>query len=246
MELSPLVPELVTLHVWRVPVTRVPHALTAMARDRRPVAQAPGHTFHKLLGTGDGRTFTVRDGDLRRWALLVCWSDARAAATFEHSAVVRRWDGWSAAGGERFRVAMTPLTSKGWWDGRQPFGDASPAGDRAGEHTGMVAALTRARLRPRLTPAFWRAVPPVNTRLHDSPGLVTSLGIGEAPLGRHGTFSLWESTTALTDFAFGSAEHRRVIAQTRETGWYSEELFARFAVVEAGGWIGGQHIRLVT
>jgi hypothetical protein len=242
MELSPLVPELVTLHVWGVPTARIPHAVAAMARDRRPVAQAPGHTFHKLLGTGDGRTFTVKDADPRRWALLVCWSDARAAATFEHSAVVRRWDSWAAAGGERFRVAMTPLASRGWWDGRQPFGDPGPASER----TSMVAALTRARLRPRLTPAFWRAVPPVNARLHDSAGLVTSLGIGEAPLGLQGTFSLWESTKAMTDFAHGSPEHRRVIAQTRETGWYSEELFARFAVVEASGWIAGQHISLVT
>ena len=81
MGLTPLVPELVTLHVWGVPTARIPQAVAAMARDRRPVAQAPGRTFHKLLGTGDGRTFTIRDADPRHWALLVCWSDARAAAS---------------------------------------------------------------------------------------------------------------------------------------------------------------------
>lgn len=242
MELSPLVPKLVTLHVWGVPTARIPQAVAAMARDRRPVAQAPGHTFHKLLGTGDGRTFTIRDSDPRHWALLVCWSDARAAENFERSPVVRRWDGWAAAGGERLRVVMTPLSSRGRWDGRQPFGSPVPQPG----FEGPVAAITRARLRPRLTPTFWRAVPPVNARLHASPGLVTSLGIGEAPVGLQGTFSLWESATALTDFAHGSAEHRRVIAQTRETGWYSEELFARFAVVEALGTIGGQRIQIVT
>jgi hypothetical protein len=241
MELTPLVPELVTLHVWGVPPARMPQALTAMARDRRPVAQAPGHTFHKLLGTGDGRTFTIKDTDPGHWALLVCWSDARAAEIFESSAVVRRWDRW-AAGGERLRLAMTPLASKGRWDGRQPFGDPAATG----EHTGAVAALTRARLRTRLTPAFWRAVPQVSARLHDSPGLLTSLGIGEAPLGRQGTFSLWESPAALADFAYGSPEHRRVVAQTRQVGWYSEELFARFAVVEALGCLGGKGIEIVT
>jgi hypothetical protein len=242
MELTPLVPELVTLHVWGVPATRVPQALTAMARDRRPVAQAPGHTFHKLLGTGDGRTFTIRDADPRHWALLVCWSDARAAEIFERSAVVRRWDGWAGGRGERLRLAMRPLASKGLWDQRQPFGDPAPTVP----HTGTVAALTRALLLPRLTPSFWRAVPEVSARLRSSPGLLTSLGIGEAPFGRQGTFSLWESAAALAEFAYGSPEHRRVVAQTREVGWYSEELFARFAVVEAQGSFGGRGIHIVT
>lgn len=242
MGLIPLVPELVTLHVWGVPAARIPHAVAAMARDRRPVAQAPGHTFHKLLGTGDGRTFTIRDADPRHWALLVCWSDARAAEIFERSAVVRRWDGWAAGGGERLRLAMTPLASKGRWDQRQPFGDPAPTEPSIGP----VAALTRARLRPRLARAFWRAVPDVSARLHNSPGLVTSVGIGETPVGRQGTFSLWESAAALDDFAYGSSEHRRVVAQTRRVGWYAEELFARFAVVRAQGSLGGREIQIVT
>lgn len=243
MDLAPLVPELVTLHVWGVPTRRVPQSVIAMARDRRPVAQAPGHTFHKLLGTGDGRTFTVRDADPRHWALLVCWSDARAADGFERSPVVRRWDARAAVtdGGERLRVAMTPLASRGWWDDRQPFGEPEPR-----PYDGPVASLTRARLRPRLTPAFWRAVPPVSARAHQSPGLITTLGIGEAPLGRQGTFSLWESTGAIEAFAYGSPEHRAVIEQTRTVGWYSQELFARFAVVEARGSFGGRRIDIVT
>jgi hypothetical protein len=242
MDLAPLVPELVTLHVWGVPAGRIPGAVAAMARDRRPVAQAPGHTFHKLLGTGNGRTFTPRDADPRHWALLVCWSDVRAADRFERSTVVRRWDTRAAAaGGERLRVAMTPLASRGWWDNRQPFGNPE-----ARPFAGPVAALTRARLRARLTPAFWRAVPAVSARLSGSPGLLASLGIGEAPVGRQGTFSLWDSPGALEAFAYDSPEHRKVVAQTREVGWYSEELFARFAVVEARGSLGGVGFDIVT
>lgn len=232
------VPALVTLHVWGVPRTAAPAAFLAMGRDRRPVRRTPGLRFAKLLGTGDGRTFTVRDADPRHWGLLATWADAEAAAAFEGSSVVRRWD---ARAEERLRVALRPLTSTGRWAGRQPFGTPVPQ-----RHDGPVAALTRARLRPRLARQFWRAVPPVSTVLHASPGLLLALGIGEAPVGLQGTFSLWESAAALRDFAHGSPEHRAVIARTHEVGWYAEELFARFAVVSAVGSLGVARLHLET
>ena len=136
---------------------------------------------------------------------------------------------------------MEPLTSKGTWAGRRPFGADPPR-----QYDGPVAALTRARIKPSLTRAFWSAVPPVSSRLHDSAGLLASLGIGEAPVGLQGTFSLWESAAALRDFAHRSPEHQAVIAATRQRGWYAEELFARFAVRSAVGRLGGVPIHIVT
>lgn len=229
-------PALVTVHLWGVAASRVPAAFTAMARDRGPVRRQPGLRFAKLLGTGDGRTFTVRDADLRHWALLATWDSAEAAERFEQSAVIRRWDTRSH---ERLRVAMTPLTSKGEWSGQRPFGDPEPV-----KHPGPVAAVTRARLRPGRAAAFWRSVPPVSARLRQSPGLLLALGIGEAPIGLQGTFSLWSSAADLRDFAHRTPEHTEVVARTHEVGWYSEELFARFAVVTASGSYAGQRIEL--
>jgi hypothetical protein len=78
---------------------------------------------------------------------------------------------------------------------------------------------------------FWRSIPPVVLDLHQSPGLCFSIGIGEAPIGLQGTFSLWESADALRDFAYKNAPHRAVIEDTKRFNWYSEELFARFDLI---------------
>ena len=69
-----------TLHLWRVEAGGVPRALLRMGLDRTRVRRTPGLRFAKLLGTGDGRTFTVRDADPLRWGLLATWTSPEAAA----------------------------------------------------------------------------------------------------------------------------------------------------------------------
>jgi len=83
--------------------------------------------------------------------------------------------------------------------------------------------------------SFWRSVPPVTASLKGSPGLIHALGIGEAPIGLQGTFSIWENAAALRNFAYGGQAHQKAIAATAEHQWYSEELFARFAVIHERG-----------
>jgi hypothetical protein len=238
-----VVPALVTLHVWGVPARQVPAALAAMVTDRRAVNRSPNLTFVKLLGTSGVRTFTPRDADPRHWAVLACWSDPRAVEIFEASDVVRSWDRRAHVdrGGERLRVVMRPLASKGRWSGRMPFGEPEPQ-----PYTGTVAAITRARLRAARAATFWRAVPPVSARLARAPGLRLALGIGEAPVGLQGTFSVWDDAAALQDFAYGTPEHADAIRRTPQVGWYREELFARLAVLAASGSLGGVALGPVT
>ena len=226
----PETPAVVSLHIWGVPTRHVPTAITHMARHRRAVRTLPGVRFAKLLGTGDGRTFTVRDADPLRWGLLATWADPGAAARFEGSPVVRAWE---ADAVESCRLDLRPVASRGTWSGRSPFGDPVPV-----RHDGPVAALTRARLRASAAPGFWRAVPPVSADLRDRPGLRAAVGIGEAPVGLQGTFSLWSSSAALRDFARADA-HAAVVARTEPERWYAEELFARFAVVGGRGAVDG-------
>jgi hypothetical protein len=217
----------VTLHVWRVSQRHVPQALLRMASDRRRVRRTPGVRFAKLLGTGTGRTFTVRDSDPLRWALLTVWDSVPG-----DSPVLRSWQRIAE---ETWRVDLRPLASRGQWSGREPFGTPVPS-----RPTGPVASITRARLTARKAAVFWRAVPPVSAALHRSPGLLTALGIGEAPLGLQGTFSLWSSADALGAFAHRDPAHTDAIRRTTQEGWYAEELFARFAVVGSAGTLDGR------
>lgn len=227
----PASPPLVTLHLWGVARRHVPGAVVRMGTHRRPLRRTEGIGFHKLLGTGDGRTFTVRDADPRHWGVLATWARPTDAAAFDSGAVVRSWD---AIAEERLRVVLRPLSARGTWARHTPFGDPVPR-----PSDGPVAAITRARLVPAKAVTFWRAVPPVSADVHAAAGLRLAVGVGEAPVGLQGTFSVWDSAPALNDFAYGRAAHLEAIRRTASTGWYAEELFARFSVVEAEGSFAG-------
>ncbi len=198
------VPDVVTLHVWGIPGRSVPGAVARMATHRRLLRSGrPGEgrpAFAKLLGTGDGRTFTVRDADPHHWGVLATWDRSADADAFERGPVARSWDRIAQ---ERLRVTLRPVASRGEWSRRRPFGDPVP-----GRYDGPVAALTRARITARRTVQFWRSVPPVSADLRRSPGLRLAMGVGEAPVGLQGTFSLWDSAAALTDFAPRRGPHQ--------------------------------------
>jgi len=227
---------LVTLHLWGVAAGAVPAAVLRMGLDRRTLARTPGLRFAKLLGTGDGRTFTLADADPLRWGLLAVWDEPRHLAAFERSSPVAR--GWARVARERWRADLLPLRSRGTWAGAAPFG----AGERRAPRGLPVAAVTRARIRAREWRPFWAAVPPVALDVNATPGLRFGIGIGEAPVGLQGTFSIWDSPRALTDFAYRGPAHRRVIGQTAERRWYREELFARFAVLQTTGTVDGRRL----
>lgn len=104
---------------------------------------------------------------------------------------------------------------------------------------GPVAIITRADVRRGAWRAFRAVGPAVSEELHAADGLLAVVGIGEAPLGRLGTFSLWSDLEAARTFARTGAHHSATVRRTRAEGWYGEELFARFEpYASAGSWDG--------
>ena len=131
---------------------------------------------------------------------------------------------------EQSYILLEPTSAHGKWSGKEPFGNP-----KVKQPAGKVAVLTRATVRPGRLKNFWKNVPPVATIMNRTKGFIASVGIGEAPFFMQATFSIWESIDDVIKFAYKDEEHAKVVKLTRDEDWYSEELFARFIIVEVSG-----------
>ena len=213
------------IYFWQIKKVLLPVAILFMAIHKFVLKRLPGVSFVKLLGTGKGESFTPKDADPYRWGALVTIQKDNLD-NLDKSKVIR---GWQRIAKKEYRAILKPISVHGLWSGKQPFEVEKF------DWNGKIAAITRARIVWRKNLIFWRAVPPVTISLHQSPGLINAIGIGEAPIGLQGTFSLWESAAQLRDFAYKGQAHTQAIKATEENKWYSEELFSRFAVVQERG-----------
>jgi hypothetical protein len=214
---------MIVAYFWRIKPTSIPFAFIAMAMDRFVLRRSNNVGFFKSLGTGKGETFTPADANTLRWGLIAQVHDIEA---FDQSFVVKQWRKNCV---DEFRAVIEPISSHGKWAGYEPFVPSVKEWD------GQVIAITRARIKWLHNLRFWKAVPAVTASLKAAPGLIAAIGIGEAPFGLQGTFSIWQSPAALRDFAYRGSAHMAAIDATAKYKWYSEELFARFAVREIRG-----------
>lgn len=233
-----------SLTVFRYPKVNLFVAFWAMALFRVPLMRNRGIEFSRLLGTGLNGTFDIHP-DYRQWAILTFFKDPPdigayhqdrdAMLTTLYGNFIFRWLRYFNC--ETWTVVLEVTDGHGSWNGRM----FTRRGGKKIEHVGPVAVLTRATIRLSRLKHFWKHVAPVSRRFFHSAGLRVSIGIGELPLIRQATFTIWDSLAQMRDFAYQSPEHREVIQKTRTEKWYSEEMFLRFKPLFTNGTIGGEN-----
>ena len=101
-----------------------------------------------------------------------------------------------------------------------------------------IAALTRASIRISKAAAFWSKAPAAQNSLAQHPGCLLAIGLGEAPLLRQATFSVWESAASMDAYA-RTGSHLEAIKAAGAGRYFSEDMFVRFRPLAAfGTWRG--------
>ena len=222
-------PQISTISFCRYPDLRAIHwALSQMEYAKKPLRATEGLRFFKLMGCGRGAGFNPWP-DWSAYCVLLVWDSKDAADRFFDTSEL--WAEFKRRTSEIWTLRLGCLRAKGEWSGRNPFETYS---DRRLE-TEQTAVITRATIKLRHLPKFWKYVPESQRRLSESPGILFSAGIGEIPIVQMATFSVWNTAEAMKAYAYGNPEHKKAIELTRSVGWYKEELFSRFAVLGTEG-----------
>lgn len=196
-----------------------------------PLRAVPGLRFARALGSGQRGGFGLKPS-LSRQGLFTVFEHEAAADDFLAGHIV---DAYRAHAGELCLVKLRAISCRGSWGG-QSIGVSAQAA--AGV---PVASLTRASIRPHKALRFWSRSPPAEAALERAQGCVLAMGLGEAPLLRQATFSVWEDQAAMDAYARSGA-HLQAIRASVQGGYFSESMFVRFVPLQITGlWKGRRY-----
>jgi spheroidene monooxygenase len=222
-------PSHAVLLMSRLRSSAVPWAVWRLARGARAFGAVPGLRFARVLGSGRDGGFGLEPG-LDCQGVFAAFDSAEAAEGFaQHSGVAAAYRERAL---EHFSLTLQVSSCRGSWGGQTMAPAAGPA------PSGPVAALTRAAIKPTRMREFWRHSPPAEADLAAAPGCRLAVGLGEAPLLRQATFSLWDSVPAMDAYARQGA-HQRAIRASWGGSYFSEWMFVRFRPLALRGrWQG--------
>ncbi len=203
-----------------------------VALGTRPLRRLPGLRFAKALGSGYEGGFGVRPSIDRQGLFAIFEGEAAADAFIDGSAIV---DGYRAHAAELMTIKLRATSCRGSWSG------TSVSVTAAAPASGPLAALTRASIRLPKAATFWSLAPATQTSLETAQGCRLAVGLGEAPLLRQATFSVWDSVAAMDAYARQGAHMEAIRVAARE-GFFSETMFVRFVPLQMRGvWKGVHH-----
>lgn len=197
---------------------------------RWALARWAGLRFGKVLGSGYEGGFGVKPSSSHQGLFCTFDDDAAADAFLESSKHIGLY---RQHGASCITFKLRAYSIRGAWGGVLPLGQSveRPA-------TGPIASLTRGSIRPTRASRFFSFSPATEEAIMRHPDALLGIGLGEAPLFRQCTFSIWKSEAALMDYARGPAHQAATQAALAESH-FSESLFSRLLAYDArGSWKG--------
>lgn len=221
---------------------RRPHqswAWMRLVQGPSPLKATPGLMFCKVMGSGAGGGFGLRPSPSHQ-GLITLMDHADHARAFLSSPVVQAY----RERADEFWCGMLEVVSaRGMWDGEAwgvtPATQLGAHGIAANDDPSFtdprpLAALTRASIRPGKAVAFWRHAPAAHAAMQQARGCTLAMGLGEIPLIRQCTFSLWQDTPSMLAYAHQGA-HQQALAAAYKDQYFSESLFVRMRLLEQQG-----------
>ncbi|MFG2831706.1 spheroidene monooxygenase [Streptomyces sp. NPDC048434] len=205
-------------------------AARAVLRERPRPDTTPGLRYAQTTLTGAIASGppVLRPG---RAALLASWEDDAALDRFlaEDPLPRRLAGGW--------QVRLQPLRISGSWPPMPVEIDPDATRD---EEDGPVAVLTLGQLRLRRALPFLRANSRASGRAAADPSMIASVALARPPRFV-GTFSLWQSMSAMCHYAYGADRpaHREAVGEHRAKPFHHESAFLRCRPYGAQGTLDG-------
>lgn len=220
----------------RLDRTHQPWAWMRMAQGPGVLRDEPGLLFGKVMGSGADGGFGLRPSPGHQ-SLLGLFEHQDQAHAFLASPLVQAYRDRAA---EQWCAVLQIDSARGDWDGH-PWDATHPEQlgappDPRQEPVHPLAVLTRASISPSKAMAFWRYAPATQTAMQSAAGCRLAIGLGEAPLLRQCTFSLWDSNEAMLEYA-QQGSHRQAAQAAHRQGFFSESLFLRMRLLtHSGAW----------
>lgn len=185
---------------------------------------------HADVGTAGELSASVRPKPTAgRVGLVTFWDDHDSLDQFvlEHPVADRLRDGWHAR--------LEPLRRFGSWPGL----DEDMADSRHTPYDGPAVVLTLGRLRLTQARRFLRASAKAEGAALEATGMVWATGLARPPFVA--TCSIWDSSRALSTYAYGAGDHSHpdAIDADRAEPFHKRPAFVRLRPSHVSGSLSG-------
>ena len=203
----------------------------------------PGLRFAKVMGSGEGGGFGLRPSSTHQGLIMVFDDLIHAYQSLKSGEIMR----YQEKTHEYWQGVLLVDSCRGSWDHQswnsqnvlqEAVQDPVQSGSAHDGSSAYIASLTRASIRASQAMNFWRFAPPAQVDLKKASGCELAVGLGEAPLLRQCTFSVWQDAQSLTNYAHQGA-HMRAIGAAQKHNFFTESMFVRMKVLHMWGqWMG--------